>query len=91
MHMGRPNMGPTWVLLVPNFHYDFHISFNNSCTNNSALNEYQSEYNNEILTRLVWIFIWDVLSWDPPGTHLCQIFIMTSIFPLIIHVPIVLL
>ena len=46
MHMGHPDMGPTWDPLVPNFHYDFHISFNNSCTNNSTQNEYESEYNN---------------------------------------------
>ena len=45
MHMGRPNMGPTWDPLVPNFYHDFHISFNNSCTNNPTLNEYESEYN----------------------------------------------
>ena len=29
-------------------------------------------------------------TWDPLGTHLGQIFIMTSIFPLIIHVGIIL-
>ena len=46
MHMGRPDMGPTWDPLAPNFHYDFHISFNISCSNNSTLNEYESEYNN---------------------------------------------
>ena len=69
--MGRPDMGPTWDPLVPNFHYDFHISFNNSCTNNSTLNEYESEYNNYILTRLGWMCIWDILTWDPLGTHLC--------------------
>ena len=43
MHMGRPDMGPTWDPLVPNFPYDFHISFNISCINNSTLNEYESE------------------------------------------------
>ena len=46
MHMGRPDMGPTWDPLVPNFRYDFHNFLNNSCTNNSTLNEYESEYNN---------------------------------------------
>ena len=46
MHMGRPDMGPTWGPLRPNFHYDIHISFNNTCSNNSTLNEYESEYNN---------------------------------------------
>ena len=89
--MGRPNMGPTWDPLVPNFNYNFHISFNNSRSNHSRLNEYESEYNNKILTRFGWMCIWDVLTWDPLGTHLCQIFDMTSIFPLIIHVPIILL
>ena len=87
--MGRPDMGPTWDPLGPNFHYDFHISFNNSFSIPSTLNEYESEYNNQILTRFGWICIWDVLTWDPPGTHLGQIFIMTSIFPLIIPVPII--
>ena len=29
VHMGRPDMGPTWDPLVPNFHYDFYISFYN--------------------------------------------------------------
>ena len=84
--MGHPDMGPTWDPLGPNFHYNFHISFNNSCSIPSTLNEYESEYNNQILTRFGWICIWDVLTWDPFGTHLGQIFIMTSIFPLIIHV-----
>ena len=46
VHMGRPDMGPTWDPLVPNFHYYFHISFNNSRSNHSRLNEYESEYNN---------------------------------------------
>ena len=87
--MGRPDMGPTWDPLGTNFHYDFHISFNNSYTNISTLNEYESKYNNYILMRFGWMCIWDVLTWDPLGTHLCQIFIMTSIFPLIIHVAII--
>ena len=43
VHMGRPDMGPTWDPLGTNFHY---ISFNNSCSNYSTLNEYESEYNN---------------------------------------------
>ena len=90
VHMGRPDMGPTWDPLVPNFRYDFHISFNNSCTNNSTLNEYESEYNNYILTKFGWICIWDLLIWDPLGTHLCQIFNMISVFPLIIHVAFIL-
>ena len=42
MHMGNPDMGPTWDPLGTNFHYDFHISFNNSYTNISTLNEYES-------------------------------------------------
>ena len=46
VHIGRPDMGPTWDPLVPTFHYDFHISVNNSCTTNFSLNEYESEYNN---------------------------------------------
>ena len=46
VHMGRPDMGPTWDPFVPNFHYNFHISFNNSCTTHFSLNEYESEYNN---------------------------------------------
>ena len=46
MHMGRPDMGPTWDPLVPNFHYDFYISFNNLCSNHSTLNEYILEYDN---------------------------------------------
>ena len=90
VHMGRPDMGPTWDPLVPNFRYDFHISFNNSCSFHSTFNEYESEYNNYILTRFGWMCIWDVLTWDPLGTHLCQIFVMTSIFSLIIHVAIIL-
>ena len=42
MHVGHPDMEPTWDTLVPDFHYDFHISFNNSCSNNSTLNVYKS-------------------------------------------------
>ena len=42
VHMGRPDMGPTWDPLVPDFHYDFHISFNNSSSNISKLNVYES-------------------------------------------------
>ena len=90
MHMGRPDMGPTWDPFVLNFRYDFHISFNNSCSFHSTFNEYEFEYNNYILTRFGWMCIWDVLTWDPLGTHLCQIFVMTSIFSLIIHVAIIL-
>ena len=44
VHMGCPDMGPTWDPLGPNFHYDFNISFNNSCSNLCTLNEYESEY-----------------------------------------------
>ena len=46
VHMGRPDMGPTWDPLWTNFHYDFNISFNYSCSNHSTLNEYESEYIN---------------------------------------------
>ena len=83
-------MGTTWDPLVPNLYYDYHISFKISCSNNSTVNEYESEYNNYILTRFGWMCIWDVLTWDPLGTHLCLIFFMTSIFPLIIHVAFIL-
>ena len=44
MHMGHPDMGPTWDPLGLDFHYDFHISFNNPCSNHSTLNKYESEY-----------------------------------------------
>ena len=44
MHMGHPDMGPTWDPLVLDFQYDFHISFNNSGSNHSALNECEYEY-----------------------------------------------
>ena len=43
-HMGRPDMGPTWDSLLPDFQYDFHISFNNSYSIHSTINEYESEY-----------------------------------------------
>ena len=43
MHMGRPDMGPTWDPLVPDFQYDFRISFNYSCSIHFTLNEYESE------------------------------------------------
>ena len=88
--MGRPDMGPTWDPLVPNFHCDFHTSFNNSCSNLCIPNEYESEYLDWIWMKFGLTCIWDILTWDPLGTHLCQIFNMISIFPLIIHVPIIL-
>ena len=64
-------MGPTWDLLVLDFHCDFHISFNNSYSNKSTLNAYESEYYNSILKRFGWMRIWDVLTWDPlvPNFH----------------------
>ena len=70
VHMGRPDMGPTWDPFVPNFQYDFHICFNNSCSNHSTLNEYESEHYNNILMIFVWMCIWDISTWDPFGTHL---------------------
>ena len=70
MHMGRPDLGPTWDPLVPNFLYDSHISFNNSCSNLCTQNEYESEYYKYILMKFVWMCIWDILTWDPFGTHL---------------------
>ena len=44
MHMGHPDMGPTWDPLMPDCQCDFHISFNNLCSNHSTLNESESEY-----------------------------------------------
>ena len=42
VHMGRPDMGPSWDPLVPDFQYNFNISINNSCSNHSTLNVYES-------------------------------------------------
>ena len=44
VHMGRPDMGPTWDPIVQDFQFNFHISFNNLCSNYSTLNEPESEY-----------------------------------------------
>ena len=70
VHMGRPDMGPTWDPLVPDFQYDFRISFNNSSSILSTLNEYESECYDYILMRFGWMCTWDILTWDPFGTHL---------------------